>query len=288
MGVGNNATFTYSITNNGDLTTGVIFTDALPSTATFVSATSSTGQTSCPAATGGTVTCSVGTLNGGQVGTVTVVLAPTLPASPLEPGTVSDGGRVSIFGTSTTVVPNPPAVAAVSNLGISVSPTTVTVAAGIPASYTVTVSPFPNIPNAVTLSASGAPTGGTTTFPNGTSFTNLSSGPQSRQLVVNTTARVTTPASLFPVGRPFYAALLPVSGLALLGAGIGGRKSLKRRALMTALLGCFFTLVMFQMACGSSSTTTTTTGTPAGTYNLTVTATSGTATRTQQIVLVVQ
>ena len=288
VGVGNNATFTYTITNNGDLTTGIIFTDVLPSTATFVSANSSPGQASCPAATSSTVTCTVGTLNGGAVGTVTVVLAPTLPALPLQPGSLSDGGRVSIFGTSAVVTPAPPAVAVVNNFGVGISPTTATVAAGIPASYTVTVTPTGNIPNTVTLSASGAPTGGTATFPNGTSFTNLSSGPQSRQLVVNTTARVTTPASLFPVSRPFYAAFFPVSGLALLGVGIGGRNSRWRRVLMAALLGCFFALVLFQVGCGTSSTTSTTSGTPAGTYNLTVTATSGAATRTQQIVLVVQ
>ena len=288
VGVGNNATFTYTITNNGDLTTGIIFTDVLPSTATFVSANASPGQTNCPAPTNSIVTCTVGTLNGGATGTVTVVLAPTLPALPLQPGTLSDGGKVSIFGTSKVATPAVPAVAVVNNFGIGVSPTTATVAAGTPASFTVTVNPTGNIPNTVTLSASGAPTGGTTTFPNGTSFTNLSNGPQSRQLVVNTTARVTTPASLFPVGRPFYAAFLPVSGLALLGAGIGGRKSRRRRVLMAALLGCFFSLALFQAACGSSSTTTTTTGTPAGTYNLTVTATSAAASRTQQIVLVVQ
>ena len=289
VGVGNNATFTYTITNNGDLTTGIIFTDVLPSTATFVSANSSPGQSSCPApVSSSTVTCTVGTLNGGAVGTVTVVLAPTLPALPLQPGSLSDGGKVSIFGTSAVVTPAAPAVAVVNNFGVGISPTSATVAAGIPASYTVTVTPTGNIPNTVTLSVTGAPTGGTATFPNGTSFTNLSSGPQSRQLVVNTTARVTTPASLFPAGRPFYAAFLPVSGLALLGAGIGGRKSRRRRVLMAALLGCFFALVLFQVGCGSSSTTTTTSGTPAGTYNLTVTATSGSATRTQQIVLVVQ
>ena len=101
-------------------------------------------------------------------------------------------------------------------------------------------------------------------------------------------ARVTTPASLFPVGRPFYAALFPISGLALLGFGIGGKKSRGRRVLLTLLLGGFFSLIVFQAGCGSSSSTSTTTGTPAGTYNLTVTATSGNATRTQQIVLVVQ
>jgi Domain of unknown function DUF11/Beta-propeller repeat len=289
VGVGNNATFTYTITNQGDLTTGIVFTDVLPSTAAFVSANSSPGQANCPAATSSTVTCTVGTLNGGAVATVTVVLAPSLPAIPLQPGTVSDGGKVSIFGTLTVVTPAPPpAVAVVNNFGVNVSPTTITVAAGIPASYTVTVNPTGNIPNTVSLAASGAPTGGTATFPNGSSFTNLSSGPQSRQLVVNTTARVTTPASLFPAGRPFYAAFLPVSGLALLGAGMGGRKSRRRRLLMAALLGCFFALVLFQMGCGSSSTTNITTGTPAGTYNLTVTATSGSATRTQQIVLIVQ
>jgi uncharacterized repeat protein (TIGR01451 family) len=289
VGVGNNATFTYTITNNADLTTGIIFTDVLPSTATFVSANSSPGQSSCPApASSSTVTCTVGTLNGGAVGKVTVVLAPTLPALPLQPGSVSDGGKISIFGTSAVVTPAVPAVAVVNNFGVGISPTTATVAAGIPASYTVTVTPTGNIPNTVTLSVTGAPTGGTSTFPNGTSFTNLSSGPQSRQLVVNTTARVTTPASLFPAGRPFYAAFFPVSGLALLGLGIGGRQSRRRRVLMAALLGCFFALVLFQASCSSSRTTSTTSGTPAGTYNLTVTATSGSATRTQQIVLVVQ
>jgi uncharacterized repeat protein (TIGR01451 family) len=289
VGVGNNATFTYTITNNGDLTTGIIFTDSLPSTATFISASSSPGQASCPPATSGTVTCTVGTLNGGAIGTVTVVLAPNLPALPLQPGSLSDGGKVSIFGTPTVVTPAPPpAVAVVNNFGVSVSPTSATVAAGIPASFTVTVTPTGNIPNTVSLAASGAPTGGTASFPNGSSFTNLSSGPQSRQLVVNTTARVTTPASLFPVGRPFYAAFLPVSGLALLGVGIGGKNSRRRRVLMAALLSCFFALIVFQVGCGSSSTTTTTSGTPAGTYNLTVTATSAAASRTQQIVLVVQ
>ncbi len=103
VGVGNNVTFTYTITNNGDLTTGIIFTDVLPSTATFVSANSSPGAGNCPTPASSVLTCTVGMLNGGQVGTVTVVLAPTLPALPLQPGSVSDGGKVSIFGTSTGV-----------------------------------------------------------------------------------------------------------------------------------------------------------------------------------------
>ena len=284
VGVGNNVTFTYTISNQGDLTTGVIFTDVISSAgATFVSANSLPGQTNCPA-NGSTVTCTVGTLNGGASATVNVVLTPT------QAGSLSDGGKVTVFGTNVVVTPNPPpAVATVNDFSVAVSPATQTVVAGIPASYTATVTPGGNIPETVTLSASGAPTGGTATFPNGATFTNLSSGPQSRQLVVNTTARVTTPASLSPVGKPFYAALLPVSGLALLALGMGGKNSRWRgRVWLTVLLGGFFSLVLFQAGCGSSSSTSTTTGTPAGTYNLTVTVTSGTATRTQQIVLVVQ
>jgi uncharacterized repeat protein (TIGR01451 family) len=286
-GVGNSVTFTYKITNNGDLTTGVIFTDVIPSAgATFVSANSSPGQTNCPAPTNtgtGTVTCTVGTLNGGATATVTVVLTPTTA------GSLSDGGRVTVFGTTVVVTPAlPPAVASVNDFSIAVAPATASVAAGIPASYTVTVNPSGNIPETVTLSASGAPPSGGTTFPNGASFTNLSSGPQSRQLVVNTQARVTTPATLFPVGSPLYAALFPVTGLALLGMGIGGPRSRRRCLLMAALLGSFFALVLLQAGCGSKRSSSTTTGTPAGTYNLTVTATSGSATRTQQVVLVVQ
>jgi len=283
VGAGNNVTFTYTISNQGDLITGIVFTDVISSAgAAFVSANSSPGQTSCPAS-GGSVTCTVGTLNGGASATVSVILTPT------QAGSLSDGGRVTVFGTNVVVTPSPPpAVAIVNDFGIAVAPATATELAGIPASYTVTVTPTGNIPETVTLSASGAPTGGTATFPNGATFTNLSSGPQSRQLVVNTTARVTTPASLFPVGKPFYAGLFPVSGLALLGFGIAGKKSRRRRLLLTVMLGGFFSLLLFQTNCGSSSSTTTTTGTPAGTYNLTVTATSGTATRTQQIVLVVQ
>jgi hypothetical protein len=87
---------------------------------------------------------------------------------------------------------------------------------------------------------------------------------------------------------PLYATLLPVSGLALLGAGLGGKTSRRRRWLMGLLLGGLFALIMFLPACGSSSTTTTTTGTPAGTYAVTVIAVSGNATRTTVVTLVVQ
>jgi len=79
-----------------------------------------------------------------------------------------------------------------------------------------------------------------------------------------------------------------VSGLALLGVGLGGKLSRRRRGLMGLLLGGVFALVLFLPGCGSTSTTTTTTGTPAGTYSVTVNATSGNATRSTLVTLVVQ
>jgi hypothetical protein len=81
--------------------------------------------------------------------------------------------------------------------------------------------------------------------------------------------------------------LLPVTGLAFLGLGIGSR--LKRRRFLGGLfLLTLITLVLLQPACGGHSSTTTTTGTPAGTYTISVSATSGSFSQTTPITLVVQ
>jgi hypothetical protein len=174
----------------------------------------------------------------------------------------------------------------VNDFNITVSPATATVPAGVPATYNVTVSPTGSIPDTVTLScSSGLPTGATcteTTNP----FPDLTSGAVSTVLVINTTARVTTITDLRRSHMPLYAAWLPVSGLALLGVGIGGSR--KRRWLMAILLVGFFSLILFQPACSSSQQVSTTTGTPAGTYVVTVTATSGSATRNAVVTLIVQ
>jgi hypothetical protein len=103
-------------------------------------------------------------------------------------------------------------------------------------------------------------------------------------LGIKTTARVTTPTSLFRPG-PTYAVWLPILGVGIMGAGI----SRKRRL----LAGLFFALVLgmalLQSACGSSSSSTqSTTGTPPGTYTITINGTSGSATRSTTIQLTVQ
>ena len=104
VGVGNNVTFTYTITNNGDLTTGIIFTDVIPSTATFVSANSVSRpiELSGPV-TSSTVTCTVGTLERWSGGDRDRGAGSHAACHPVPAGSVSDGGKVSIFGTSTVV-----------------------------------------------------------------------------------------------------------------------------------------------------------------------------------------
>lgn len=282
VGVGNQTTFTYTVTNNGDATNNITFTDFLPPTgASFVSATSSPGT--CGSASGGIVLCNIGTMNSNATATVTVILIPNAPTTPAgNPVPLTNNGSAGIGGSSQFNAP--PATVIVNDYTLTMAPAQATTPAGVPANFTATLTPTGAIPNSVSIACSGLPTGSTcveTTNP----IPNLNQGPASTALVINTTMRVTTTTQLLRKGV-LYAALLPIGGLTLLGVGIGSG-SKKRRALMGLLLGCFFGLVLLQAGCGSSSTTNTT-GTPAGTYVVTVTASSNEATRSTTVNLVVQ
>lgn len=284
VGVGNQVTFQYTITNTGDPTNQISFTDTLPASgASFTSATVSPG--SCGSASGGIVGCFIGTLNAGATATASVVLTPTANTIPYTtPVVLGNSAQVVVSGAA--VASNFGSVT-VNDFNISVSPATATVPAGVPAAYTATITPTGNIPESVSLScSSGLPTGATcteTTNP----IPNLSSGtPQSTVLVISTTTRVTTITDMRKPALPFYVGLLPVSGLALVGAGFGASR--KRRILMGLLLAGFFSLIVFQAGCSTKAAVSTTSGTPAGTYVITVTATSGSATRNATVTLVVQ
>ena len=284
-GVGNLVTFTYTITNTGDFTNGVTFTDTLPTTgiASFTSATANPGN--CGTANSGTVVCNLGTLNSAAIATVTIGLTPTVG------GPLGNTGVVSVQGSSYLNNPNPPPSVSVTDFTLGQpSPSAVTVPAGVPATYNVTVSPIPtngSFPDGISLSCgSGLPTGTSCT-----ATTNpipaLNAGPASTELVINTTARVTTTTQWWKRGGPIYAGWLPVSGLAIIGVGFGRKRSWRNRIAAGIVLSCFFAVMLTSAGCGSSSTTTTT-GTPAGTYTVTVNATSGSAVRTATVTLVVQ
>ena len=285
VGVGNQVSFVYTITNNGDFTNGVTFTDTISPGTTFVSATASPG--SCAGAATTIVGCTIGTMDAGATATVTVILT---PVAGLTPSTTSlklpNSAAVSVLGCALPSCSTSAETSVqVNDFTLTVAPASATVPAGVPATYTATVTPTGPIPSSVTFACAGLPTGGTCTETTST-IPNLSNGAASTVLVINTIARVTTTTDLLRRGGPLYALWLPISGLALLGVGMG-RGSRKRRAFMGILLGGFFGLVLFQASCSSTKTTTTTTGTPAGTYIVTVSATSG-ATRNATVTLIVQ
>ena len=283
VGVGNPVTFKFTITNVGDLTSGVTFTDTLPATnATFVSATATAG--SCGGATGtpATVVCNLGTMNASAIATVTVILTPTA-----GPGTLSNSATVTVPTSSFTVSKS--ASVTVNDFSISANPLTQTEPAGVPANYTLTLTPTGAIPNSVALScSSGLPSGASCTFTTAT-IPNLSNGAATSTVHINTTVRPKTNAALVHgSGGPLYATWIPISGLAFLGFGVSGKR--RRRVLSCLLLGGFLALLMFQAGCGSSSSTTpiVTGGTPAGTYSVTLSGISGSVTRTTTVTLIVQ
>ncbi|MCU1298022.1 MAG: uncharacterized protein JWO91_2300 [Acidobacteriaceae bacterium] len=279
VGIGNAITFTYTVTNTGDQTSGVVFTDYLqPTGATFVSANASPGG-ACPTPQGSLVTCSIGTMTSGQTATVTVIVTPT------SAGLITNSGGVTQPAAQGTM--SAP-VATVNDYAIAaIPPTTQSKPAGVPAIYTMQVTPTGPIPESVTLACGTLPTGAACSFNNST-IPNLNSGPANRTLEITTTARTTTSTRLWKKGGPLFATLLPISGLTLLGAGMSHKKSRKGYWLTTLALGAFFGLVLLQAGCGGSKSVTTTSGTPAGTYTVVVNATSGTIVRSTTVQLTVQ
>lgn len=302
VGVGNTVTFTYSIYNTGDPVTGAVFTANVPGGNSKV-----TGATAAPGnctvnSTDGSAVCNLGTVNtstttstttGGTTtttisaaDTVTLTVTPTVPAQsvpPTKPPNVGSSGTLTIAGT--TFQQTASGQASVNDFGLTVSPASQTVTAGAQATYNITVTPTGPIPESVSLACgSGVPSGAACSLSNNP-IASLNSGAQSRTLQITTTARVTTPASLFRRGSFLYAFWFPVSGLALVGSGL----SRKRRRWLIALLGAaVLGGVALQAGCSKSSSTSTTSGTPAGTYTITLNATSGSATRTTALQLIVQ
>jgi len=84
--IGQNITFTITVTNNGPATaTGVSVTDTIPSNTTFVSSTPSQG--SCSGTT--TVVCNLGTINNGASPTIQLIVRATAPGSGSNSATVA-------------------------------------------------------------------------------------------------------------------------------------------------------------------------------------------------------
>jgi uncharacterized repeat protein (TIGR01451 family) len=283
---GNQATFTYTVTNSGpDLASGITFLDNLSSSVTVVPLTFvSAGTTSGTCGGGSTntnVSCSLPSLQAGSTATVTIVVTPTANSSGTQ--ATFNGGSAQAMGQGNIVLAQTSVPAQMSDYSLGISPLNFSVpAAGQTAQYQVQLTPSPVYSHAISLGCSGLPTGAACTFT--TQSVTLLGGPGTSTINITTTARpVVTPAASLRA-RHFYAIWLVVPGLTLLGVGVGGGR--RRRRILGILMFCaLFALLLLQPACSSTSSQAPVSGTPAGTYTVTVTATSGSDTKSQNVTL---
>jgi len=145
---------------------------------------------------------------------------------------------------------------------------------GSSASSTITVTGENGYSKAVNLSCTVS--GGGTPAPTCSFSANSVVGSGTSTLTVSTTA---PHAALFHRSNIFYAMLLPIPGLALIGIGFGSADSRRKKVLGFLMLYAILASLLLLPACGgSSSHTNPQPGTPAGTYTITVTGTDGTLT----------
>lgn len=282
---GNQATFTYTITNNGpDLASQVSFTDDLSSTGvavTFISAAATAGVCSGGSTTT-TIGCNIGSLQSGSTATVTVVLTPTATSD--GSATSFNGGNVQVTAQNNITPVRTSVPANMSDFSIQAGPNNFTVAAaGDPATYQVQLFPHPVYVPGISLTCSGLPPGATCGFANA-SLT-LQGTPAATVLTISTTARPIALPTASLIHRSFYAIFFSLPGMALVGFGLGDKR--RRRIALVVGLCALFALMILQPACSQKAQQTPVPGTPAGTYPITIAATSGNDTKNATVILTV-
>ena len=287
ISAGTQATFIYTLTNNGpDLASGITVTDDLSSAATIVpltfnSASISSGNCTNSSSTSGGVSCGPISLQSGSTATITIVVTPTASSSSGSEGGSFNGGTVQVMGPGNIVYARTSVPALMSDYRMSVSPNNRSIAAaGDTAFYTVQLTPVPIYQSDITLSCSNLPAGASCSFSNSPAKLVSTSGVTSLLSVLTTPRPIVTPAaSLFR--RRFYAIWLAIPGLAFFG--LGRRNGRRRSGIAMCMLGMVFALLLLIPACSHTTTQPPASGTPAGSFTITVTATAGSDVKSQPI-----
>jgi len=274
VSAGNAVTITYTVLNQGpDPASNVTVTGLVSQPATFDSASVASGT--CATPSGSSVVCEIPALQSGATASIVFSVTPLV-------GQLTSYSVTATATSANNIGSNNTATASFNAGGytMQISPSSQTVTAGLPASYSVVVSPLPIYGATVGLSCGGSvPVGATCNF---TSRSLVLNGPQATVLNITTTAQPVTPAQLRLGRRSVYALWLMIPGLAIWGAG-----SRRRRLLGWLAAFVVLALVFLQPSCSHVTPQPTVSGTPSGTYPLTVNATSGTFTQSVPFTLTV-
>lgn len=298
---GSNITYTVVVSNAGPSSAAnVTATMAVPANTTFVSATATAGTCTLAA---GTITCTIGTLANGASVTATVIVTATgigtVSAIVNVASTTSDptpGNNSATPSTSTTVN----AAGTATDFGLTVTPMSQSVVAGLGTNFTATATPTPagaTFPNAVTFTCLPAQTQGV-----GASCTNPTVTVASGGTTATATFQVVAVPSAYVIPMndgprqtpwrqiPWPMTILWVLSLSLVAAGFAGRRLTTATAPRQHQWGYCYSLglallalstVMTQAACGNGAA-------PRGPVNVTITATSGSISRTSTVTVTLQ
>jgi uncharacterized repeat protein (TIGR01451 family) len=279
VSAGNTVTVTFTVTNGGpDPASNIIVTGTISAGMTFNTATAGSGTCSTPS--GSTAVCNIPALQSGSTSAIAFTVTPA------KNGSYSVTAQVS--GSNDTNANNSVTASFVAGgYSLSISPSARSVAAGVPTTYTLQLSPNPVFGAPVSLSCGALPSGSNCLFTPSNSVT--LNGPQSVTLNLNTTAQPVIAGGSGAWRSPLYALGLMVPGMAMLGFSVRKRRGLGKVNRLLGLLAfsVLFALVLLQPSCSSGKTPPTVGGTPSGTYSLTVTATSGSFTTSQPFSLTV-
>jgi IPT/TIG domain len=226
---------------------------------------------------------------------VTPGASPATSTLTISTTTATPGGTDTVTITGTSGASHTTSVGLVVQAapGFTLAATALTpasVAPGGSATSTITVTGLNGFnANTVTLTCSSitgggqpAPTCAFSALSGGTSTLTVSTTP-------NSAANPSKPTASSPRATGlFYALLLPIGGMTLLGAGFSSRR---KKLLGILLIGMMVAGFIFMSACGGGSSTTPpppSGGTPAGTYTITVSgAATGATTQTAPLTLTV-
>jgi uncharacterized repeat protein (TIGR01451 family) len=275
------ATYTITVNNIGPGPTAgtVTATDTLPAGLT-ATAMAGTGWTCTVATLACTRTDALAPGASYPAITLTVSVAANAAASVTNIATVAGGGEINTANDTAmdvTTITLPP------DFTLAVTPGLITIRAGQPAQYGITVTPINNaFPNAIDFSVTGLP--GTTSFV----FTSPSVTPGLNP-ATSTLKILTTPGDPFLAQNtertrlPLYAMFLPFAGLVLSGIGFRKRKLTRKWVLVVAIFVCSGLTFYGCASAGNFQKL----GTPPGTYTVIVTATSGNLQHSAPVTLVV-